>query len=42
MSGSASLVGHDRKRDNIRTAILLACVAGTFFFGFIVKLYLLQ
>jgi hypothetical protein len=34
-------MGQDRKRDNIRTAVLLACVAGMFFFGFIVKMYLL-
>ena len=41
MSRSASSMGQDRKRDNIRTGILLACLAGMFFFGFIAKLYLL-
>ncbi len=41
MSGTASLMGQDHKRDNIRTGLLLACLAGMFFFGFIAKLYLL-
>lgn len=35
-------MGQDRNRDNIRTGIILACLAGAFFFGIMAKFYFLR
>lgn len=40
MLPAARTMDDNRRRDNLRTGILLACVAAVFFLGFIAKFYL--
>jgi len=42
MQPTAHPMDPNRRRDNIRTGLVLACLAAAFFFGFIAKFWVMR